>query len=121
MSEPRPGTRLDTVRLQALSRAFIGSASLFAAIDLKLFTAVAAGSSTFAGAWMLFNRPNWNHWGLLTEQVSRMDPPQVINSTGLAHTRADCRGYFADAGFRDINVDEFVPGILVRVSGTRSS
>ena len=331
------GARPDTVRLQALSRAFIGSASLFAAIDLKLFTAVAAGhntvaafarhaqilelnaerlmtmccslgllqwrsdhytnapdserflvegSSTYAGAWMLFNRPNWNNWGLLTEKLSRSDPAQVINttyenmtveyarnyhqatasvgfgagrrfarradlgkrqrmldigggsgaysiiaaqtnphlhavvcdlapvvvvtrefiaqhgvadrvsaqacdftkdafpndcdvavmasnlpqysrgiiraviakahdallpggelhligemlnddrqgpadaaiwglnevignSTGLAHTRADCMGYFAAAGFRDINVDEFVPGILVRVSGTR--
>ena len=127
-SEPR----LDTVRLQHLSRAFINSASLFAAIDLKLFTAIAQGhdtvaafaahagiqplnaerlmtmcgtlglidwdgtrytnaadvarflvegTSTYAGAWMLFNRPNWDKWGQLTDKLSRTEPPQVINTT----------------------------------------
>ena len=42
------------------------------------------------------------------------------NSAGVAHTRAECVGYFEAAGFRDIRVDEFVPGILVRVSGTKA-
>ncbi|MDC1478289.1 hypothetical protein N8214_02640 [Pseudomonadales bacterium] len=32
--------KVDTVRLQNMSRAFIESASMFAAIDLELFTAV---------------------------------------------------------------------------------
>lgn len=49
-------------------------------------------------------------WGLM-EVLS--------NSTGLAHTRADCVGYFEQAGFTDIKVHEFVPGILVRVSGSK--
>ena len=40
------GKNVDTVRLQGLSRAFITSAGLFAAIDLALFTAVAAGDNT---------------------------------------------------------------------------
>ena len=47
-------------------------------------------------------------WGLL-EVMS--------NSTGLTHTRADCVGYFDKAGFIKIEVNEFVPGILTRVSG----
>ena len=38
--------KVDTVRLQNMSRAFIGSASLFAAIDLELFTCVAEGDNT---------------------------------------------------------------------------
>jgi len=49
-------------------------------------------------------------WGLL-EVMS--------NSTGLTHTRADCVDYFQNAGFQDVQVNEFVPGILVRVSGTK--
>lgn len=43
----------------------------------------------------------------------------MSNSTGLAHTRADCVSYFERAGFTDIQVDEFIPNILVRVSGTK--
>jgi hypothetical protein len=41
-----PTEKLDTVRLQNMARAFINSAALFAAIDLKLFTAVTAGDNT---------------------------------------------------------------------------
>ncbi len=49
-------------------------------------------------------------WGLL-EVMS--------NSTGLAHSRGDCVSYFEQAGFEDIQVHEFVPGILARVSGQK--
>lgn len=49
-------------------------------------------------------------WGLL-EVMS--------NSTGLAHSRADCVSYFEKAGFADVQVIEFVPEILVRVCGTK--
>ncbi|MCH1522755.1 MAG: hypothetical protein L7T80_07995, partial [Arenicellales bacterium] len=49
-------------------------------------------------------------WGLL-EVMS--------NSTGLTHSRADCVGYFKSAGFQNIQVNEFVPGILARVSGRK--
>ncbi len=41
-----PEKKLDTVRLQEMSRAFIESASLFAAIDLDLFTEINRGNNT---------------------------------------------------------------------------
>ena len=47
-------------------------------------------------------------WGLM-EVMS--------NSTGLTHTCADCVSYFEQAGFIDVKIHEFVPDILVRVSG----
>ena len=40
---------VDSVRLQNMSRAFISSASLFAAIDLELFTCVSQGDNTVGG------------------------------------------------------------------------
>jgi hypothetical protein len=51
-------------------------------------------------------------WGL-SEAVSR--------STGLAHSTADCVGYFEAAGFRDIEINDFIPQTLNRVSGTKAS
>ena len=47
-------------------------------------------------------------WGL-SEAVS--------HSTGLAHSVADCEGYFAAAGFKDVSVHEFIPETLTRVTG----
>lgn len=41
------------------------------------------------------------------------------NSTGMAHTRAECASYFERAGFIDVEVNDFIPGILVRVSGLK--
>ena len=43
----------------------------------------------------------------------------LSNSTGLTHTRKDCMNYFEAAGFIGIHVDDFIPGILVRVSGKK--
>jgi hypothetical protein len=43
----------------------------------------------------------------------------LYRSAGKAHTRAQVRRYFADAGFVDIAESEFVPGVLVRVSGRK--
>lgn len=40
-------------------------------------------------------------------------------STGRAHSVAECVDYLRDAGFRDVTARDFVPGVLVRVSGTR--
>ena len=126
-------TKVDTVRLQNMSRAFIGSASLFAAIDLELFTCVAQGDNTpasfakrvgiseinaerlltmcsasgllnwtadhfenaddvarylvkgeksYAAAWLTFTRPDWTNWGNLTEKLRNPEPPSVIGSYG---------------------------------------
>lgn len=136
--------KLDTVRLQGLARAFIGSASLFAAIDLKLFTAVAAGhdtiesfarhariqplhaerlmtmcaglgllrheagrylnapdvgrflvegSDTFAGEWLLFNRPDWDGWGHLSERLASAEPPRRLGSGYEQMSVDDARRY----------------------------
>lgn len=49
-------------------------------------------------------------WGL-SEAVS--------HSTGLAHSTTDCIGYFEDAGFENVQLDEFIPQTLTRVSGTK--
>jgi hypothetical protein len=40
-------------------------------------------------------------------------------STGVAHSVAECLGYFQRAGFRGVAAHEFVPGVLTRVTGTR--
>ncbi len=130
MNEKKPD-KIDTVRLQNMSRAFISSASLFAAIDLDLFTAVAAGKNTvsefagsagiseinadrlmtmcaaagllhwagdhfenaedvqrflvkgensYAGPWLTFLRPGWANWGQLTDKLQNQEPPKVIGS-----------------------------------------
>ena len=45
---------------------------------------------------------------------------QTLNaSSGLAHSVEDCLGYFREAGFRELAVADFIPGILVRVSGRK--
>ncbi len=51
-------------------------------------------------------------WGL-SEAVS--------HSTGLAHSTADCVDYFEAAGFTGIEVNDFIPQTLNRVSGTKSN
>jgi hypothetical protein len=43
----------------------------------------------------------------------------VFGSTGVAHSEADVKCYFATAGFRDVTVREFIPGILSRVTGIK--
>jgi hypothetical protein len=43
----------------------------------------------------------------------------ICGSLGRAHTRAECRDYFEAAGFVDIEVTDFVPGVLARCSGRR--
>lgn len=123
--------KIDTVRLQNMSRAFISSASLFAAIDLELFTCVATGDNTarafaqragistinaerlmtmcaasgllrwvddhfenaedvqqylvkgernYAASWLSFTRPGWENWGKLTEKLQNQASPSVIGS-----------------------------------------
>jgi hypothetical protein len=47
-------------------------------------------------------------WGL-SEAVS--------HSTGLAHSTADCTGYFEAAGFTNITANEFIPATLTRLTG----
>ena len=43
----------------------------------------------------------------------------VQGSTGLAHTEAEVKGYLQGAGFADVTVHPFVPGVLSRVTGRK--
>lgn len=43
----------------------------------------------------------------------------IGGTTGLAHTNSDCIGYFENAGFTNVTVNEFVPGALVRITGVK--
>jgi hypothetical protein len=82
----------------------------------KAFNALEAGAEMhLVGEMLDDDRMGPNDaalWGL-SEALS--------NSTGMAHTRADCVAYFVAAGFVDVQVHEFIPGILTRVCGTKSS
>ncbi len=43
----------------------------------------------------------------------------VCGSNGRAHSRGEVAGYFAEAGYVDVEVTEFVPGILARCEGRK--
>jgi ubiquinone/menaquinone biosynthesis C-methylase UbiE len=140
--------RVDTVRLQNLSRSFINSASFFAAIDLELFTAIHNGQNTiaafashrgmtetnaerlmtmcatagliewqedhyvnaedverflvkgeksYAGPWLTFTRGDWDKWGELAERLSNPEPPTVIGSYEYMSVEAARRYHEATA------------------------
>ncbi len=44
----------------------------------------------------------------------------ISHSQGLAHSEGDVTGYFKAAGFRDVQVLEFIPGALSRVVGRKA-
>lgn len=43
----------------------------------------------------------------------------IQGSTGVAHTEGEVRGYLQEAGFIDVAVHPFVPGVLSRVAGRK--
>jgi len=43
----------------------------------------------------------------------------ISESEGVAHSEADVIGYFDAAGFADVTVEEFIPGSLSRIVGTK--
>ncbi|WP_395714942.1 methyltransferase [Reyranella sp.] len=43
----------------------------------------------------------------------------VYGSTGQAHTESEVKGYLEGAGFRDVVIHPFVPGVLSRVAGRK--
>jgi hypothetical protein len=45
----------------------------------------------------------------------------VYGSTGQAHTEGEVKSYLQDAGFADVTVHPFVPGVLSRVAGRKPS
>jgi hypothetical protein len=38
----------------------------------------------------------------------------------VAHSEADVLGYFQAAGFANVSVEEFIPGSLSRIVGTKA-
>lgn len=44
----------------------------------------------------------------------------ISESEGVAHSEADVIGYYAAAGFRNVKVEEFIPGSLSRIVGTKA-
>jgi hypothetical protein len=45
----------------------------------------------------------------------------VYGSTGVAHTESEVKSYLQGAGFADVAVHPFVPGVLSRVAGRKPS
>jgi hypothetical protein len=43
----------------------------------------------------------------------------ISESEGIAHSEADVIGYYRAAGFKDVKVEEFIPGSLSRIVGTK--
>ena len=43
----------------------------------------------------------------------------IQHSTGLAHTESEVKGYLSGAGFADVAVHPFVPGVLSRIAGRK--
>ncbi|QQS13394.1 MAG: methyltransferase domain-containing protein [Rhodospirillales bacterium] len=80
----------------------------------KAFAALAPGGEMHLVGEMLNDERdgplNPSLWGL---------NEAVFNSTGMAHSEADVRGYFARAGFTGVTVNAFIPGILSRVTGRK--
>lgn len=136
--------RVDTVRLQRMARAYREAATLMAAVELGLFTRVAAGNDTeaalvralgltptnaerlvsacvglglldrdgerlgnapaverylvegrpgYAGAWMLFTKPDWDQWGRLAEHLGRTGPPVVLGKYAQGFGVDEARTY----------------------------
>ena len=51
------------------------------------------GKSTYAGEWMLFTKPDWNHWGRMAEVLSEQTPPVLKNPTVDGITIEEARRY----------------------------
>lgn len=80
----------------------------------KAFGALAAGGEMHLVGEMLNN-----------DKTGPMGPAlwalneAIYGSTGVAHSEADVAGYLKDAGFVEVKVNEFIPGSLSRVTGTK--
>lgn len=51
------------------------------------------GERGYAGAWMLFTKPDWNAWGRLSEHLRRPGPPLQENKTVAGITVEEARRY----------------------------
>jgi hypothetical protein len=59
------------------------------------------------------------------ERTGPLDPAMwglneaIWGSTGEAHSEADCREFFHNAGFIDVKSEPFIPGVLSRIYGRK--
>lgn len=59
------------------------------------------------------------------ERTGPLDPAMwglneaIWGSTGEAHSEADCRQFFRNAGFVDVKSEPFIPGVLSRIHGRK--
>ena len=51
------------------------------------------GERGYAGAWMLFTKPDWAEWGRLDEHLRRPGPPMTENKTVAGITVEEARRY----------------------------
>jgi len=51
------------------------------------------GERGYAGAWMLFTKPDWDEWGRLAEHLRRLGPPLSENKTVAGITVEEARRY----------------------------
>ncbi len=43
----------------------------------------------------------------------------IVETHGVAHSEADCVGYFQNAGFVEVAATPFIPGSLARIHGLK--
>ncbi len=90
------------------------SAALIQLVVRKAFAALAPG-----GEMHLIGE------ALNDQRTGPLDPAlwglneAIWSSTGEAHSEADCREFFRQAGFVDIRSEPFIPGVLSRIFGRR--
>lgn len=90
------------------------SPDLIQLVVSKAFTALVPGGEMHLVGEML----NDDRSGPLNPALWGLNEA-VFGSTGVAHSEADVRRYFATAGFVGVTINEFIPGILSRVTGRK--
>jgi len=53
------------------------------------------GHPGYAGAWMLFTKPDWHEWGRLAEHLRRTGPPVVLGKYAQGFGVEEARAYHA--------------------------
>lgn len=87
---------------------------VIAAVIAKAYTALLPGGEIHLIGEMT-NDERTGPWGPAYWGLGQA----ISESKGLAHSEADVIGYFRDAGFKDIDLVDFIPGSLGRVVGTK--
>ena len=80
----------------------------------KAFAALEPGGEMFICGEMIHD--DW-HGPLIAAMCGLMGV--TSNTNAWAHSISDCIGYFEDAGFVDVAVDEFIPNVLQRIRGRK--